>query len=157
MVSAFTLSKYIIKSIPVDNLKLQKLLYYSQAVHLVLYDKQPLFPEDIEAWDIGPLIPSVYREYKQYGFETIPSTEKLTPLSLVEKKAVDMSLDYFGKMSGLDLINEAHSETPWEEVYKRGQLGLVISHDSIYDYFKKNLTFTEEELESAMDCYANKA
>jgi uncharacterized phage-associated protein len=72
MASAGDVAKYIIKSLPVDNLKLQKLLYYSQAVHLVLNDKAPLFPGVIEAWDYGPMAPPVYREYKQYGLEIIP-------------------------------------------------------------------------------------
>jgi uncharacterized phage-associated protein len=49
MTTAFDVAKYIINATPVDNLKLQKLLYYSQGVYLVLNNKQPLFPEDIEA------------------------------------------------------------------------------------------------------------
>jgi uncharacterized phage-associated protein len=59
MAKAFEAAKYIINSLPVDNLKLQKLLYYSQAVHLVLNGKLPLFNEAIEAWDYGPVVPRV--------------------------------------------------------------------------------------------------
>jgi len=47
----------------ISNLKLQKLLYYAQAWHLVNFDV-PLFGDSIEAWDFGPVIPNVYRQYK---------------------------------------------------------------------------------------------
>ena len=74
MATALEVADYIIKKIPVDNLTLQKLLYYSQATHLVKYDKKPLFHDDIEAWDIGPVVPSVYNKYKHHGFDIIPPT-----------------------------------------------------------------------------------
>jgi uncharacterized phage-associated protein len=49
-----------------SNLKLQKLMYYAQGFSLVLFNK-PLFPERIEAWIHGPVIPAVYHKYKGYG------------------------------------------------------------------------------------------
>jgi uncharacterized phage-associated protein len=64
MAIAGDVAKYIIKSLSVDNLKLQKLLYYSQAVHLVLNQKQALFLAPIEAWDFGPVVLPVYYTYK---------------------------------------------------------------------------------------------
>jgi uncharacterized phage-associated protein len=147
MTSAKEIAKYIIKSIPVDNLKLQKLLYYSQAVYLVLHDKKPLFPEPIEAWDYGPVVPSVYREYKEYGFETIPPIDEPSKLDLAEMKAVDIVFDCFGGMSGSELINQTHAESPWKNVYRPGRPSSTISLDSIYDYFKENLDFTEDEIQ----------
>ena len=47
----------------ISNLKLQKLLYYAQGVTLALTGK-PLFSDPIEAWQHGPVVPSVYRLYK---------------------------------------------------------------------------------------------
>jgi uncharacterized phage-associated protein len=38
------------------NMKVQKLLYYSQSLHLALYD-EPLFEEEIQAWRYGPVCP----------------------------------------------------------------------------------------------------
>ena len=48
----------------IDNLKLQKLLFYSQTVHLV-FNSEPLFSDEIQAWDYGPVIPSVYEKAKR--------------------------------------------------------------------------------------------
>jgi uncharacterized phage-associated protein len=41
-----------------SNLKLQKLLYYAQGLHLALYN-EPLSKGRIEAWKHGPVVPSV--------------------------------------------------------------------------------------------------
>jgi uncharacterized phage-associated protein len=44
----------------ISNLKLQKLCYYAQGLALAVRD-QPLFPEPIEAWLHGPVVPTLYR------------------------------------------------------------------------------------------------
>ena len=144
MTTAFEVAKYIIKSLPVDNLKLQKLLYYSQAVYLVLHDKEPLFSESIEAWDYGPVVPPVYKEYKRYGFETIPPSDKPSALNFEQMRAVDMTLACFGDRSGAALINQTHYEAPWKNAYKPGRPSNVITVESIYNYFKDALDFTDE-------------
>ncbi|MEH2444259.1 MAG: type II toxin-antitoxin system antitoxin SocA domain-containing protein [Nostoc sp.] len=38
------------------NMKVQKLLYYAQNLHLAMYD-EPLFEEEIQAWRYGPVCP----------------------------------------------------------------------------------------------------
>jgi uncharacterized phage-associated protein len=148
MALAKEVAKYIIKSIPVDNLKLQKLLYYSQAVHLVLNNKAPLFPEPIEAWDYGPVVPPVYHEYKSYGFDIIPPEDEPVNLELNEIRAVDMTLNCFGEMSGPELINQTHGEPPWKDTYRPGRPSCIISLDSMYKFFKNNLEFTEDEIKA---------
>lgn len=84
---------YIISSMQVDNLKLQKLLYYSQAVHLVMHDGKPLFDESIEAWAYGPVVRSVYNRYKRNGFDAIkPEMDAKVELSDSEIEAIDLAL-----------------------------------------------------------------
>ncbi|MDR1430024.1 MAG: DUF4065 domain-containing protein [Spirochaetaceae bacterium] len=148
MVRAGEAAKYIIKSLPVDNLKLQKLLYYSQAVHLVLNDKTPLFPEPIEAWDYGPVVPPVYQEYRVYGFDILSPLDEPVNLEFNEIRAVDMALSCFGEMSGAALINQTHGEPPWKEHYRPGRPSTIISLDSIYKFFKNNLEFTDDEIKA---------
>ena len=145
MTTAFEVAKYIIKSLPVDNLKLQKLLYYSQAVHLVLHNKTPLFSEPIEAWDYGPVVPPVYLEYKKYGFDSIPPVDEESDLNLEEMQAVDMTLACFGVLSGPALISQTHYEDPWKNAYHRGWPSGVITVEAIYDYFKDALDFSDEK------------
>ena len=56
------------------NLRLQKLLYFAQGWHLARFGR-PLFDASIEAWPYGPVVPEVYRAYKEYGREGIASAE----------------------------------------------------------------------------------
>jgi len=58
----------------ITNLKLQKLLYYAQGFHLALFGK-PLFRESLEAWQYGPVVPEIYRIYKQYGSSPLPQPD----------------------------------------------------------------------------------
>ena len=44
-------------------MKLQKLLYYAQAWSLV-WDDAPLFPESVEAWANGRVLPDLYQHHK---------------------------------------------------------------------------------------------
>jgi uncharacterized phage-associated protein len=145
MTTAFEVAKYIAKSLPVDNLKLQKLLYYSQAVHLVLHDKEPLFREDIEAWDYGPVVPPVYQRYKEYGFEDIPPADDESALDFKEMQAVDYALACFGVLSGPALISQTHYEDPWKNAYRKGRPSRIITIAAIYDYFKDALDFSDEK------------
>src|SRR5665213_2316970 len=45
----------------IDTFKLQKLVYYCQAWHLV-WDGVPLFKARIEAWANGPVVPKLYQQ-----------------------------------------------------------------------------------------------
>jgi uncharacterized phage-associated protein len=146
MANAHEVAKYIIKSLPVDNLKLQKLLYYSQGVYLVLHNKTPLFLEPIEAWDYGPVVPEVYRSYKSHGFDIIePEDDAPLPLTIDEIEATDKALACFGEMSGVMLIHQTHWEKPWRDAYKPGQRPSgKISIDVMYDYFMDSLDFSDE-------------
>lgn len=49
----------------ITNLKLQKLLYYTQVFHLSLKGV-PLFDESIEAWRHRPIVLDVYEQYKSF-------------------------------------------------------------------------------------------
>ena len=40
----------------ISNMKLQKLLYLAQGIHLALENGAPLFEDTIEAWKYGPVV-----------------------------------------------------------------------------------------------------
>lgn len=50
----------------VDQMKLQKLLFYAHAWHLA-YGRGPLFESDVEAWPWGPVVRDVYVQTKSNG------------------------------------------------------------------------------------------
>jgi uncharacterized phage-associated protein len=64
MARAHDVAAYIILKLrSVDAMKLQKLLYYSQAWSLV-WDDRPLFSSKIEAWANGPVVREVFKAYQ---------------------------------------------------------------------------------------------
>lgn len=76
---ALDITRYVIKysndqDYGVSNLKLQKILYFIQAYFLI-QTNHPCFKESIEAWDFGPVVPDVYKQYKAYGGTDIPTME----------------------------------------------------------------------------------
>lgn len=59
MVSVFDVAEYVLSEVGyVSTMKLQKLVFYSQAYSLVTLD-EPLFSDDFEAWVNGPVCPPV--------------------------------------------------------------------------------------------------
>ena len=70
MYLALEIAKYIIDkctkdNCPISNLQLQKILYYIQREFL--QQGEIAFPEEIEAWQFGPVVPEVYRQYCGFG------------------------------------------------------------------------------------------
>lgn len=118
----------------ISNLKLQKLLYYAQGIHLALYD-EPLFEDDILAWEHGPVVPSVYRQYKDNGSSVISNFE--TPegdFSPREENSLYITQCNFGQFTAWRLRDMTHSETPWLSTEQND----VISKGIIKAYFKEN-------------------
>lgn len=120
------------------NLKLQKLVYYAQGFHLAITG-QPLFEDSIEAWEHGPVVPTLYHSFKQHGSEPIPSPEEgIDPArySTETKEILDDVFDVYGQFSAWKLRNMTHQEPPWKEAY--GQLPRI-SLDTMRQYFSTQL------------------
>jgi uncharacterized phage-associated protein len=90
---------------PVAAMKLQKLVYYSQAWNLAWYDR-PLFPEAIEGWKNGPVVRALHNR----AFGGNPAM-----LSAQEKDSVNRVLARYGTLTGNDLSALTHGERPWIE------------------------------------------
>jgi uncharacterized phage-associated protein len=114
MASAHDVAAYILRaargSMPV--MKLQKLVYYSQAWSLV-WDDAPLFPERIEAWVNGPVVPSLYDVHRgRYQVDSWPTGDPAA-LSPAQSETVDMVLGFYAKHNSQWLSDLTHSEQPW--------------------------------------------
>lgn len=120
----------------ISNMKLQKLCYYAQGFHLALTGK-PLFPESIEAWTHGPVIPALYRSYKGCGAGAILPNGGFDP-SVFDKDTralMDEVFEMYGQYSAGKLRNMTHEEAPWKDAYAQAPSS-EISHQAMTDYFK---------------------
>lgn len=142
MRSALEIARYIIwycgqNGYSVSNLKLQKILYFVQAEFLV-ETGHPSFFEDIEAWDFGPVVPEVYREYKIFGSSNIPTffIGKRVYLRNSEMDLINGIVDECSEYTDSKLVEITHSQKPWIIAYHSGR-NRVISNDSIREYFSE--------------------
>ncbi|TAF08655.1 MAG: DUF4065 domain-containing protein [Nostocales cyanobacterium] len=126
----------------ISNLKLQKLLYYAQGFHLALYD-EPLFPESIEAWTYGPVVPQVYRAYKKYDSGAIPIPEDIdfSKYDQQSRELLDEVYSVYGQFSAWKLLSLIHEEEPWKNSREGNS---VISHQVMKNHFKTQLVNVDE-------------
>ncbi len=119
-----------------SNMKLQKLVYYAQGLHLVL-NNVPLFKEKINAWTYGPVVPGLYHAYKHYNANGIPAAPNFKSQSIDEdvRELLDEIYDVFGQFSAIRLMEIAHSDQCWIDA----GIGNEISHDAMRDCFRKYL------------------
>jgi len=115
MAQVYDVAAYILAKLgPMSAIKLQKLVYYSQAWSLV-WDEKPLFPERIEAWAMGPVVPELYATHRgQYRVERLPMGNP-GALTAEERETVDAVLNYYGNKSSQWLSDLTHQEAPWRD------------------------------------------
>lgn len=117
-------------------LKLLKLLYYAEGCHLALNDGNSLFEEKILAWEHGPVVEEIYREYDNPYELPIPETSEI---KAEDKHLLEQVFQVFGKYSAWALRNKTHEELPWLEATKNGQhFNEEISRKTMEYYFKKH-------------------
>jgi uncharacterized phage-associated protein len=101
------------------NMKVQKLLYYAQSLHLALYD-EPLFAEEIQAWRYGPVCPPAYKFYSEFEAQQlpIPSKDSVSDMSQNIKELLEEVWTYFGSYHAYRLSDMTHGEFPWQKARK---------------------------------------
>ena len=115
MATAHDVAKYILqKNGEMDTWKLQKLVYYSQAWHLV-WDGEPLFDERIEAWANGPVVPDLYRVHRgRFRMKSWPHGS-VARLTKSQRESIDVVLRHYGRRTGFALRELTHKEAPWKQ------------------------------------------
>jgi uncharacterized phage-associated protein len=111
--NVFDVAAYILsKRSSMTAMKLQKLVYYSQAWSLV-WDEAPLFPERIEAWANGPVVRELYEAHR--GLFRIDNIGPGNPNALTKKQrdTVDSVLKFYGDKPSQWLSDLTHQEAPW--------------------------------------------
>jgi uncharacterized phage-associated protein len=119
-------------------MKLQKLVYYSQAWSLV-WDEGPIFPERILAWANGPVVYELFKRFQrqyQISITEIGDPSKLKPKNMATIRAV---LKYYGDQSSQWLSDLTHMESPWRNA-RRGldqnaRGGREITHAALAEYY----------------------
>ncbi len=147
---------------PIGPMKLQKLVYFAHGWYLAFKDA-PLIHEMVEAWEYGPVISSIYHEFKEFGrgnitgraTRFIKKESKNLSIPFLMEDSPNQDLDFakslisqvwkvYGKFSGIQLSNMTHkSDTPWYKICQQHNgkppRGLDIPEELIKSHFKEKL------------------
>ena len=138
MRNALELAKYIIglctaERVSISNLQLQKILYYIQREFLK--NGIEAFPEEIQAWQFGPVVPKVYKNYCAFGSRTIsmPYSLKIEGYTAGEIYLINRIVRLKREKNPWELVRETHqSGRAWSIIYsKYGNTNAVIPKELI--------------------------
>jgi uncharacterized phage-associated protein len=119
MTTAIDIANWFLASIdrevgdPITPLKLQKLVYYAQAWALALLER-PLFEEDLEAWTHGPVVPSLFEQFKDNGLEALPYPDEVPLFDSEVEILLEEILDVYGHLPVRQLEKLIQNEAPWK-------------------------------------------
>ena len=126
-------------------MKLQKLCYYAQGYALA--EGKPLFKDDFQAWQHGPVVPDMYQEYKHLTWRPINEEFKPPKLAPEVVEHLEGVVDAYGRYDGAALSTMTHRERPWlsarDGVPDTSNSDATISKDSMGRFFARKLR--EEE------------
>lgn len=104
-------------TIPLTNLRLNKLVFFTQ-VESLRRTQHPCFLDDIEAWECGPMIPAVYDSFDQYGSNQIAVETYVPALTEQEQTLIADIAKRYGRLSVYDLVRLSHRRGgAWQRVY----------------------------------------
>jgi uncharacterized phage-associated protein len=129
-------------------MKLLKLVYLSHGWYLGLNDAKPLIAEAVQAWKFGPVITSVYHDFKSYNNSQITalafdiasaSYSCVTDPSKVT--FLDRIWEVYKGYSGLQLSTLTHEPgSPWDIVWNnyngKNEHGAIIPNNIIAEYYR---------------------
>lgn len=151
-IANFFLQKGKEEKMAITQLKLMKLVYLGYGWVLATLNSR-LFCEEIEAWKYGPVVPSLYHEFKHFGYSPInePSicfdledgTVTVPHIDTKDKSAVILEKvwDIYKHLSASALVQKTHEpNSPWHKHYDPSVFGKIIPDDDIKAYFKKRIS-----------------
>ena len=127
----------------ISPLKIHKLVYIAHGWYLAIFDK-PLLDEPVEAWLYGPVLNSLYHEFKRFGKDGITEHAKIlvdgvlfpvpAPTDPNVIALIERIWEVYGSLSAYQLANLTHQpDTPWEKTKRGG----VISNRIIRAHYAK--------------------
>lgn len=124
------------------NMKLQKLLFFSQLIHLAKFDR-PLFQDDMKAYRNGSVINEVRMAYKSTPTLFIQESKR-TNFQFDDQinETLKLTADIFGGMTADELSDLNHELSSWKFHYHSS----VTDNPNVYDNYKNTIVLDGELL-----------
>lgn len=122
----------------IDNLKIQKLLYYAQGYSLAKLGR-PIFQDEISAFRNGPVVRSVWEKLPNGKNQLKLNTDfDFSTFTLEESELLANVWATYGGYSGPDLVTKTHVDSsPWSKTWAASKTSNndIILKDDIGQYF----------------------
>ena len=135
----------------VSNLAMQKLLYLSHMLELGA-GRGPLASSQFEAWDYGPVEPSLYHRLKAYGSAPVADVFGSEPYTENDPEwaSIQDVVQQLGESRPATLVAITHWEHgAWSQHYTPGLRGVIIPDADILEEYKKRVKRSEERASAA--------
>lgn len=135
---ASLIAKYILfytdnLDLKITNMKLQKLLYFTQ--NQLLKNTNSYIIEDFEAWGYGPVIPTVYLEYSMYGgsyINNIYYDDEFKQIKEMDKNIINEIVETNANKNVWNLVDISRIQgNSWDKIYSKEGFRGIISKESI--------------------------
>lgn len=136
----------------ITNLSLQKIVYFCHVWSLIEFGR-PLMKHQFEAWQYGPVLQYLYRQFKAFESDPISGRAMGIDPSTGEKRVVPYTfdrqteqlltevVDFYSRLSAAELVRLSHvSGGPWDTVWNHeGRInpGMKIANVAISAFYAK--------------------
>lgn len=117
-----------------SNLELQKILYLAHMFYLGRTGGEPLVPGVFEAWELGPVHPTLYHRAKIFGANPVADIFHSNPEPPPggERAILDEAYDSLGRAGAGRLVNATHRPGgAWDKNYVPGARHCIIPNSDI--------------------------
>jgi len=117
-----------------SNLELQKILYLAHMFHMGRNNGEPLVSGLFEAWDFGPVHPSLYHRAKVFGSDPVENVFYDIPdlPEGPEREIVHEAYESLGSVGPGRLVSATHKKGgAWDKNYIPGARNIVIPNEDI--------------------------
>ncbi|MFZ6731976.1 Panacea domain-containing protein [Undibacterium sp. Ji42W] len=141
----------------IDPMKLQKLVYYAHGWYAG-YRNAPLINENVEAWQYGPVIPTLYHEFKPFGAGPIGNKaieyqngtfrEVPAPADPTIRQFLHNIWKSYGQYTGIRLSEMTHADGgPWDLTWEQthGMHGSDIPFELIRQHFAEAVSRVNQQ------------
>ena len=159
-VANYFLSKH--RKSGITPLKIQKLVYIAHGWYMAFYEDPLIDNEFAEAWEYGPVFPSLYHEFKHRGKLAInalatdvkldvsnskltKTTPRIEESNKQTRELLDRIWEVYGKLTGIQLSNMCHQPgSPWHNTRhdpeRKNAINADIDDHEIREHYRKLLT-----------------
>lgn len=124
----------------ITNLGLQKILYISQMLFMGENGGSRMIDTSFEAWDYGPVTPTVYRRVRIYGADPIQDIffNEPRPNDGLREAYLHNACTFLVGKKPAELVAITHwKDGAWAKNYKPGIHGIVIPDGDIVDEYRR--------------------